>query len=66
MSKGLSLWFACSSVALLMVTAISMSYSAWLAILFGILSILNMGAGFIVKARRRRAEEGSAASSASS
>ncbi|WP_195575736.1 DUF5325 family protein [Paenibacillus sp. 1001270B_150601_E10] len=65
MSKGLSLWFACSSVVLMMATAISMSYSAWLAILFAVLSIFNMGAGFIVKARLRRAEENQAATPSS-
>ncbi|WP_028546848.1 DUF5325 family protein [Paenibacillus taiwanensis] len=62
MSKGLSLWFACSSIALLMATAIAISYNAWLAILFGLLSIFNMGAGFIVKARLRRKEQAASTS----
>ncbi|MGZ9585386.1 hypothetical protein [Paenibacillus marinisediminis] len=62
MNKGLALWFACSSIALLMATAIAITSSAWLAILFGVLSILNMGLGFVVKARLRR-REGSTPSS---
>ncbi|CAM3050450.1 hypothetical protein PASE110613_14255 [Paenibacillus sediminis] len=53
MSKGLSLWFATSSILLLMVTAISISYSVWLPILLGTISILNIGLGFIVKAKQR-------------
>lgn len=62
MNKGLSLWFACSSIALLMATAITLTNHGWLALLFAVLSILNMGFGFIVKARLRRREESSAAS----
>ncbi|TQR42236.1 DUF5325 family protein [Paenibacillus popilliae] len=54
MNKWLSLWFACSSIALLIATAISISQSVWLALLFTILTIVNMGCGFIVKAKLRR------------
>ncbi|MDQ0496309.1 MULTISPECIES: hypothetical protein [Paenibacillus] len=54
MSKGLSLWFAVSSIALLTAAAISISYSAWLAILLGFLSVGNIGWGFVIKARLRR------------
>jgi hypothetical protein len=54
MSKGLSLWFAVSSIVLLTAAAISISYSAWLAISLGLLSVGNIGWGFVVKARQRR------------
>ncbi|WP_141694969.1 hypothetical protein [Paenibacillus kribbensis] len=54
MSKGLSLWFAVSSIVLLTAAAISISYSAWLAILLGLFSVGNIGWGFVVKARQRR------------
>lgn len=54
MNKWLSLWFACSSIALLIATAISISHSVWLALLFAALAIVNMGLGFIVKAKLRR------------
>ncbi|WP_196233365.1 hypothetical protein [Paenibacillus polymyxa] len=54
MSKGLSLWFAVSSIVLLTAAAISISYSAWLSILLGLLSVGNIGWGFVVKARQRR------------
>jgi hypothetical protein len=38
-------------------TAISMSFNAWLAILFGILTLCMIGGGFVVKARLRRRNE---------
>lgn len=53
MSKGLSLWFAISSIVLLSAAAMTISYNGWLAMLLGILSILNIGWGFIVKSKRR-------------
>ncbi|MFF2480802.1 DUF5325 family protein [Paenibacillus sp. NPDC058071] len=57
MSKPLSLLFAVLSVVLMLATAVSISINGWFAALFGILSILMIGSGFIVKARlRRRAE----------
>ncbi|WIV18634.1 hypothetical protein QPK24_20075 [Paenibacillus polygoni] len=56
MSKGLSLWFAASSIILLIVTAVSLSHSLWLALLFSILAIGNIGWGFVIKAKRNRAE----------
>ncbi|GLX65952.1 DUF5325 family protein [Paenibacillus glycanilyticus] len=57
MSKPLSLLFAVVSVLLMCATAISMSFSAWLAVLFGILTLVSIGGGFIVKARLRRRNE---------
>ncbi|MEK5640511.1 hypothetical protein BK138_29465 [Paenibacillus rhizosphaerae] len=54
MSKGLSLWFAASSILLLMACAVSISYNGWVAVLLGILAILNIGWGFVVKARKNR------------
>lgn len=54
MNKWLSLWFACSSIALLIATAITIRQSFWLALLFALLAIVNMGCGFIVKAKLRR------------
>lgn len=57
MSKGLSLWFAVSSILVLMASAISISYNGWLAVIVGILAIGNIGWGFIVKARANRLKE---------
>ncbi|SFE14623.1 hypothetical protein SAMN05216378_2485 [Paenibacillus catalpae] len=57
MSKPLSLLFAVVSVLLMCATAISMSFNAWLAILFGILTLCMIGGGFVVKARLRRQNE---------
>ncbi|MDO7907087.1 hypothetical protein Q5741_11730 [Paenibacillus sp. JX-17] len=54
MSKGLSLWFAVSSIVLLTAAAISISYSAWLPFVLGILAVGNIGWGFIIKGRRSR------------
>ena len=48
MSKGLSLWFAVSSIVLLTASAISISYNGFLAVGLA-LSILNIGWGFIIK-----------------
>lgn len=52
MSKGLSLWFAFSSIILLTVTAITISYSGWLATLLFVLSIANIGWGFVIRAKK--------------
>ncbi|MNC10200.1 hypothetical protein D3C76_17760 [compost metagenome] len=60
MGKGLSLWFACSSILLLTAASISISSNIWLALLLGVLCILNIGWGFIVKARLRRKAEAKA------
>ncbi|AWV35677.1 hypothetical protein MHH60_23555 [Paenibacillus sp. FSL H7-0716] len=57
MSKGLSLWFACSSILILTAASIAISYSFWLALLLGFLCVLNIGWGFILKARIRRKQE---------
>lgn len=54
MSKGLSLWFAISSIALLSASAMTISYNGWLAAMLGVLSILNIGWGFVIKSKRRR------------
>ncbi|MDQ0171962.1 hypothetical protein [Paenibacillus tundrae] len=65
MSKGLSLWFAFSSIVLLTVTAISMSYSGWLAALGFILSMGNIGWGFVIRAKKERRELQASTGSAS-
>lgn len=52
MSKGLSLWFAFSSIMLLAVTAIMISYSGWLATLLFVVSVANIGWGFVIRAKR--------------
>lgn len=54
MSKGLSLWFAVSSIILMSAAAINISHNFLLAIGLGILTILNIGWGFIIKAKSRR------------
>ncbi|WP_342562869.1 hypothetical protein NST84_25370 [Paenibacillus sp. FSL R7-0345] len=64
MGKGLSLWFATSSILILTAASISISYNIWLALLLGLLCILNIGWGFVLKARlRRKAEAGAQRSS---
>jgi hypothetical protein len=60
MSKLLSLWFAVSSVILMGATAIMISHNGWISILLALLTICNIGFGFIVKARTRRRQEGQA------
>lgn len=52
MSKGLSLWFAFSSIILLTVSAIMISYSGWFAALLFVLSIANIGWGFVIRAKK--------------
>ncbi|GIP29671.1 hypothetical protein J23TS9_48010 [Paenibacillus sp. J23TS9] len=54
MSKGLSLWFACSSILLLAAAAIAMSYNGWIAVLLGVIAIGNIGWGFVIKAKKNR------------
>lgn len=39
------------------------SYNGWLAILFALVTLFNVGFGFIVKARQRRRSEGQASRS---
>ncbi|KGP77651.1 MULTISPECIES: hypothetical protein [unclassified Paenibacillus] len=56
MSKGLSLWFAFSSIMLLAVTAIMISYSGWLASLLFVVSVANIGWGFVIRAKKERRE----------
>lgn len=57
MSKSLSMFFAVLSVVFMSATAISISYSVWYVLLFSVLTLLSIGAGFIVKARMRRKGE---------
>ncbi|AOZ92339.1 hypothetical protein [Paenibacillus crassostreae] len=54
MSKGLSLWFAASSIILLAIAAIAISHSGWLAFLLTALAVCNIGWGFVIKAKRRK------------
>lgn len=54
MNKALSLWFAVSSIVLLAVSAIFISYNGWIASLIGVIAIFNIGWGFIIKAKQNR------------
>ncbi|MFD0590704.1 hypothetical protein ACFQZE_22195 [Paenibacillus sp. GCM10027627] len=54
MSKSLSLFFASLSILFLSAMSISISHSGWLVLLFGLLTLFTIGAGFIVKARLRK------------
>jgi hypothetical protein len=54
MNKSLGLLFAVTSMAWLTATAISIEYNGWLAALFFVLGIANIGFGFVVKARFSR------------
>ncbi|CAM3611227.1 MULTISPECIES: hypothetical protein [Saccharibacillus] len=54
MNKGLALWFAVSSMALVTLCAILINESAWLALGVGVVAVLNIGWGFITKARIQR------------
>jgi len=54
MGKGLSLWFACSSILILTAASIAISFNVWIALLLGAVCILNIGWGFTIKARRRK------------
>lgn len=54
MSKSLSLFFATLSILFMSATAVSISHNGWFVLLFALLSLFSMGAGFIVKARLRR------------
>lgn len=53
MSKTASLLFAVTSVLWMTATAISISYRPWLAVLLGLLTVANIGAGFVWKARHK-------------
>lgn len=57
MGKGLSLTFAVSSIALLTAASISISHNIVQALSLGLLCVLNIGFGFILKARIRRKAE---------
>lgn len=55
MNKGLALYFAVMGTVLLVAFAASLSFrSAVLSISLFILTILHIGIGFMVKARKRR------------
>jgi len=54
MGKGLSLWFACSSILILTAASIAISYNIWISLLLGAACVLNIGWGFIIKARQSR------------
>jgi hypothetical protein len=51
MSKSLSLMFAVISVLFMLATAFAIDTSGWLAFLFGILTMVSIASGFVVKAR---------------
>ncbi len=53
-SKTLSLLFAVLSVIGMLATAFSISSNVWLALLFGVVTLLVTGLGFVVKARLRK------------
>ncbi|MEJ8303750.1 hypothetical protein [Saccharibacillus sacchari] len=54
MNKGLALWFAVSSMALVTLSAILINESAWLALGVGLVAVLNIGWGFVTKVRIQR------------
>ncbi|WP_438347612.1 hypothetical protein ACP8HI_18290 [Paenibacillus sp. FA6] len=54
MSKGLSLWFAASSIIILAVAAIAISHSGWIALILSVLGVFNIGYGFVIKSKRRK------------
>ncbi|WP_161807509.1 DUF5325 family protein [Bacillus sp. FJAT-28004] len=58
MSKPLSLFFSVLAIVFMSAMAISISYNGWLVLLFGLLSLFTIGAGFITKARLRRKKQG--------
>ncbi|MDO3410995.1 hypothetical protein QWJ34_14615 [Saccharibacillus sp. CPCC 101409] len=58
MNKGLALWFAASSMALITLCAILINESPLLAAGVGVVAVLNIGWGFVTKARIRRKTSG--------
>ncbi|RCW47649.1 DUF5325 family protein [Paenibacillus prosopidis] len=57
MSKPLSLFFSVLSIIFMSAMAISISHNAWFVLLFGLLTLFTIGAGFIVRARLRRKKQ---------
>lgn len=57
MRKSLSLFFACTSVAFMLATAVAISYNGWLATLFGFAALTIIGCGFSLKAKARRSHQ---------
>ncbi|MNZ80769.1 hypothetical protein D3C78_994150 [compost metagenome] len=54
MSKTLSLLFSVTAIIFMSAMSIAISHSGWLVLLFGLLTLLTIGAGFIVRARLRK------------
>ncbi len=50
----MSLLFAVVSVLLMSATAVSISYSGWLAVLFFVLTLVSIASGFVYKAKMNR------------
>jgi len=57
MPKSSALLFAILGVLMMIATAVSLSYSGWLAALFLILTFVSIGSGFVYKARRRKKDD---------
>ena len=55
MSKGLSLWFATSSIIIMAVAAIMITHSGWIALILSVLGVCNIGYGFVIKSKRNKA-----------
>ncbi|WP_424766416.1 hypothetical protein [Paenibacillus sp. sgz302251] len=58
MSKPLSLFFSVLAIIFMSAMSISISHSIWLVLLFGLLTLFTIGAGFIVRARMLRRKKG--------
>ncbi|OWA34826.1 hypothetical protein B9G55_13805 [Saccharibacillus sp. O16] len=58
MNKGLALWFAVSSMALVTLSAILINESPLLAVGVFAVATLNIGWGFVTKARIQRKTSG--------
>lgn len=54
MSKSLSLLFAVVAVALMIAAAFTINTNGWLALLFGILALAVIAAGFVIKAKQTK------------
>ncbi|WP_219835882.1 hypothetical protein [Paenibacillus sp. R14(2021)] len=58
MTKPLALIYAIFCMLLMSATAISISYSGWLAALFFLLTLVFIVVGFIISAKMRRRRQG--------
>lgn len=54
MSKPLALIYSLLSCVLMVATAISISFSAWLAITLAVVTTVFIGLGFMLKSRLKR------------